>query len=31
MVWEVIEDHFVEDTKENDNIGLRGFNLSFFK
>ena len=30
VVWEVIEDHVVKETKENDEIGLWGFGFNFF-
>ena len=30
VVWEVIEDHVFEDPKENDDIGIRGFDFNFF-
>ena len=30
VLWEVVDDHVVEDTTDHDEIGLRGFDLNFF-
>ena len=30
MFWEVVYDHVVEEGKEHDDIGLRGFGFNFF-
>ena len=30
FLWEVVDDHVVEEGNEHDEIGLRGFDFNFF-
>ena len=30
MLWGVVDDHVVEESKDNDEIGLRGFDINLF-
>ena len=30
VIWEVVDDNFVEKGKDHDEIGLRGFGFNFF-
>ena len=30
IIWEVVDNHVVEEENDNDEIGLRGFNFNFF-
>ena len=31
FLWEVVDDHIIEDPKDNDEIGLRGLGCNFLK